>query len=144
MADRAHILLVNDDENGLYLLERATAKEFPDAIILKSRDADTALDMLDCVAVDGVVTDNRMPGMSGVDLIREVRARGRMIPILMLTGNEMAREDAMAAGASLFLSTGSWTDIRARMRELFGFLVSEAAVEEAEFAGSSAGSVGAA
>jgi two-component system KDP operon response regulator KdpE len=121
MADRAHILLVNDDPDGLFLLERATAKEFPGVVILKSRDASTALDLLDCFAVDAIVTDNRMPGMRGVDLIRAVRSRGATMPVLMLTGSEAAREEAMAAGASLFLSNGSWAEIRTRMRELFRF-----------------------
>jgi two-component system response regulator FixJ len=52
-----------------------------------------------------VVTDVRMPEMSGLDLLRELRARGINAPIIVITGHgDIALAvEAMKAGAADFL-----------------------------------------
>ena len=52
-----------------------------------------------------IVTDVRMPGMSGVDLLRELKARGSTMPVIVITGHgdiQLAVE-AMKVGAADFL-----------------------------------------
>jgi two-component system response regulator FixJ len=52
-----------------------------------------------------IVTDVRMPGMSGLDLLRELRARNTVLPVVVITGHgdvPLAVE-AMKAGAFDFL-----------------------------------------
>ncbi len=52
-----------------------------------------------------VVTDVRMPEMSGLDLLRELQARGHAVPVVVITGHgdvSLAIE-AMKAGAKDFL-----------------------------------------
>jgi two-component system response regulator FixJ len=52
-----------------------------------------------------IVTDVRMPGMSGVDLLRELKARGSIMPVIVITGHgdiQLAVE-AMKVGAADFL-----------------------------------------
>jgi FixJ family two-component response regulator len=53
-----------------------------------------------------LVTDIRMPGMSGLDLQAKLNAEGSRIPIIFITahGNSKAKVQAMAAGALEFLS----------------------------------------
>ena len=52
-----------------------------------------------------VVTDVRMPGVSGVDLLRQLKARGSTMPVIVITGHgdiQLAVE-AMKIGAADFL-----------------------------------------
>jgi CheY-like chemotaxis protein len=115
-----HVLLVNDNENGLYLLERAVLREYPAADVRKCQSAEEALGCWRNTRYDVIITDNRMPQMEGLDLVRTIRAEDGATPIMMLTGSPLVEADARAAGVSDFLSTGSWDDIRARIRLLLG------------------------
>ncbi|KAA5603810.1 response regulator [Roseospira marina] len=66
-----------------------------------------------CALVDGgltaniVITDQNMPGMSGIDLIRTLRKKAgyRFTPMLVLTTEtqQVKREEAKAAGATGWL-----------------------------------------
>jgi len=68
-------------------------------------DPREALDSIDGTACDCVVSDMRMPGLSGLDLLREIRQREPELPIILLTGHgdvPLAVE-AIQAGAYHFL-----------------------------------------
>ena len=117
MSTPLRILLVNDDEDGLYLLERAVVGEFHSAAIWKSRSASEALELLHCQAVDLIVTDQRMQAMDGIEMVRLIRARDARTPILMLTGSEHLKTTALEAGVTSFLASGNWDVIRKGIRE---------------------------
>jgi DNA-binding response OmpR family regulator len=59
-----------------------------------------------------------MPVMTGVQMIREIRSKNTAVPILMVTGSEQVRSAAFEAGANSFSSSGSWEEIRQRIRDL--------------------------
>lgn len=118
MVEAPQFLLVNDHENGLFLLERAVMREFPAAVVVKSRSAEEALGIWQNRKFDALITDNRMPHMEGLDMVRAIRAVDMDTPILMLTGSPQAEAEARAAGVNDFISSGSWDDIRARIRRL--------------------------
>jgi FixJ family two-component response regulator len=52
-----------------------------------------------------LITDVRMPGLSGLDLQNRLIARGHRFPIIFVTGHpdDIARTRAMNAGAAAFL-----------------------------------------
>ncbi len=52
-----------------------------------------------------VVTDLRMPSMDGIELIRELKAVGCLLPVIVITGHaDVSRAvDAMKAGATDFI-----------------------------------------
>ena len=52
-----------------------------------------------------LVVDLRMPGMSGLELLRHLAAKGARVPTIVLTahGDDAAREQSLQAGAVAFL-----------------------------------------
>jgi two-component system response regulator FixJ len=63
------------------------------------------LDQFDAAEAGVIVTDVRMPGLSGLDLVRRLKAREPALPIIMITGHgdvPLAVE-AMKAGVVDFL-----------------------------------------
>ena len=72
-----------------------------------AEDGNDALVVLGDEAVDCIVTDLNMPGMDGLQLIRELRAHPvhRVTPILMLTteSDEAKKQEGRDAGATGWL-----------------------------------------
>lgn len=79
------ILLVDDDENVLQGYYRNLHHHFPIEIALGGEQALLALENHGPFAV--LVADMRMPGMSGLDLLKEVKERWPDMIRIMLTGN---------------------------------------------------------
>ena len=67
-----------------------------------AEDALVGLEGLDC---DLVITDVRLPGMSGIDLVARLTAERPGLPTLVITGHEddVFAERAREAGAAGFL-----------------------------------------
>jgi DNA-binding NtrC family response regulator len=67
--------------------------------------SDPALRFMGRAPVDVVLTDLRMPGGSGLELVREVRARFGAIPVVVLTGHGTVASavECMKAGASDYI-----------------------------------------
>jgi DNA-binding NarL/FixJ family response regulator len=76
--------------------------------------AEEALDRLPCGA-DLVLVDVSLPGMSGIHLIREVRARWPELRCLVLSGHSVSRyaEAAQEAGAIDYVMKGDAGLLRA-------------------------------
>jgi len=75
------------------------------AVVVEAANGDELLNALDTIAVDVIVSDIRMPGTSGIDALRMLRARGRDTPCILLTtfDDDALFRDAVAAGANGFL-----------------------------------------
>jgi len=69
------------------------------------RDAEAFLDNLPRTAPAVLVTDMRMPGLSGVELHTELLARGRNMPVIYISGESSTHQTitAMKIGALDFL-----------------------------------------
>jgi len=73
MSKRHKILCVDDEEGVLDALERVFLDE--DWEILRARDAAEAAEILERTEVSVVISDYRMPGINGVDLLTEISRR---------------------------------------------------------------------
>jgi putative nucleotidyltransferase with HDIG domain len=115
------VLFVDDEVNILKALQRLLRSEHMN--VLTASRAQEALELLDKQACQVVVTDQRMPEMSGVDLLSQVRQRFPDIVRMMLTGyTEMdVAVDAINRGEIYRLITKPWNDdeLRATIRQAF-------------------------
>ena len=85
MAERARILLVDDEDQV-----RAALRQVLDADGYEVDEADngaTALNKLANAPFHLVISDQMMPGMSGIDLLKLVRVRHPNVVRVMLTGD---------------------------------------------------------
>ena len=66
-------------------------------------DGTTALPMLQAGGFDFLVTDWNMPGMQGIDLLKAVRADGKLqsLPVLMVTAEAKREQIVEAAQAGV-------------------------------------------
>jgi two-component system response regulator GlrR len=98
------ILIVDDDANILEVLSmRLESKDFK---TIKSGSAQEALAFIDGDEVDLIVTDLRMTGLDGMDLLEEVVKRSPETPVIMLTahGSIPNAVEAMQKGAFSYLT----------------------------------------
>lgn len=100
MTDRIHVI---DDDAGL----REALAFLLDVNGFDAAFYASATEFLEALPVaDGcVLTDIRMPGLTGLDLIRELRSRGETLPVIVMTGHgDVALAvEAMKAGVIDFL-----------------------------------------
>lgn len=98
------LLLVDDDPEQLnQMIEWLGTRP---SRLFQARTGEQALHIVNKNSVDGIVTDWQMPGISGIELIKQVRATGFKGPILICTGLMLSPENlqqAFAAGASDYL-----------------------------------------
>src|SRR5688572_10654328 len=98
-------LLVADDDPGLReSLERALSREGYRVIL--ASDGRAALERLQAGGIDLVVTDLKMPGLSGLELLRAARALMPDLAVILLTAFGTVEEAvrAMKEGAYDFLT----------------------------------------
>jgi len=83
--DTFNVLLVDDEEEFLETLVKRMKKRNVNATGVKS--GEEALELLDQHPVDVVVLDVRMPGMDGIEALKEIKTRHPLIEVIMLTGH---------------------------------------------------------
>jgi two-component system response regulator AtoC len=108
-------ILVVDDEEGVRTFV-AEALEAPGIEIVTAADGNEAAALLDRQAFDVVVSDLKMPGRSGLDLLARVRASEPETQVILLTahGTVETAVQAMKAGAFDYLQKpiGSPAELR--------------------------------
>ena len=103
-AGRPRLLLVDDDAEACRMLAEALTRE-----AYAVEEAHSVLEAESCLRAggfDAILTDLRMPGSSGLDLLRRVRDTTPETPVLVLTafGDAATAGEAIRAGAYDFIS----------------------------------------
>ena len=83
---RGRLLIAEDDEMFRASVKNHLGKNL-EIDIFEARTGKEALDQIDQVKPDAILTDIAMPDMNGIQLIRAVRELGYDIPFIVLTGN---------------------------------------------------------
>jgi two-component system NtrC family response regulator len=96
------ILVVDDEPNSLFALSRLLEDE--GFRVITAKNGKSALGKLKKGPVNVIVTDERMPDLGGMDLLREVKRRYDFIPVILLTafGSINMAVDALKEGAYYF------------------------------------------
>jgi CheY-like chemotaxis protein len=98
-------ILVIDDENNIRLMVRLTLQH-NGHVVQTAADGTEGLEKFgDGLEWDLVLLDQRMPGMEGLDVLREIRKRDAQAHVIMATafGTIDLAVEAMKAGATDFL-----------------------------------------
>src|SRR5437867_7222442 len=100
---RERILIVDDEENLVALFKRILQKEGYEVQCASS--GEEALDKLETEWFDLVITDLKMPGMDGLELLSKGKAVNPTMPFIMLTafGTVHSAVAAMKEGAYDYL-----------------------------------------
>jgi len=104
MSERQRLLIVDDDNALRSMLDRDVREWGWD--IATAAGGEEALAMLAQHRPDVVLTDVRMPGINGRDLLSEIRAREPGVPVILMTAFASidAAVEAVRAGAHGYLS----------------------------------------
>lgn len=97
-----HTVLLVDDEPAL-LEELQEGMVYAGLSVMTATSVAVALDILDLEHVDLIVTDLKMPGRGGLDLLRTLSARpGQRPAVIVLSGHgaDRNRAEATRLGAS--------------------------------------------
>jgi DNA-binding NtrC family response regulator len=102
--DQPHILIIDDEpialSNMSHVLEREGYK------VTACENGESGLAAMQSTEFDIVLTDLRMPGIDGMDVLRHIRESIPDLPVIMITGQATldSAVDAMKAGAFHYIA----------------------------------------
>jgi two-component system nitrogen regulation response regulator GlnG len=85
MSSHKHIFVIDDDRSIRWVLEKAFNQADMDVTCFDS--ANGVLEELDRHTPDAIITDIRMPGMNGLDLLDNIRTRYPDMPVIIMTAH---------------------------------------------------------
>jgi len=99
-----HILLVDDDPDILDII-RLDLEDDPANAVDTSGNAAKAIEKIQERRYDVIITDWRMPGMTGIDLVRKLRKDGCSSFIILYSGYNRSTDirTALDCGADYYL-----------------------------------------
>jgi DNA-binding NtrC family response regulator len=108
-----HILLIDDDAAFLEAVAEAMTRAHRDVHITTAATAEHGLRLLGRQRFDVVISDFRMPGLNGIDLLQECAVACPDTPVIVLTGygSKALEQDALNHGAYAVLQKPVDSDV---------------------------------
>ena len=120
------ILIVEDNAPFRQSLREMLCEQFPTMKVEEAQDGEDALGKLETLSPHLVFMDIKLPGQSGLEVTRTIKARYPQVRVIILTSYDLPeyREAASQYGADYFLSKGSSSreEILALVDSVFGEL----------------------
>ncbi len=112
------ILHIDDDDEFLKLTEHFLLKLNSKLVIEPLSHPINAIKLLETHAYDVIVSDYQMPGITGIELLKQIRKSGNNIPFIIFTGHsrEEVVIEALNHGADYYMQKG--TDLEPLMTQL--------------------------
>jgi DNA-binding NtrC family response regulator len=100
---KSNVLIVDDEELYRRSLERILTRVGHN--VISTRDASEALQVVTDQSVDLVLSDIQMPGINGLELVRQIRDVAPDLPCIVITGYGSPEQsvEALRAGAFWYL-----------------------------------------
>lgn len=100
------ILCVDDDRGSLLLVRRTLEKAFPEDQVYAAASGEQAVELIQSQAIDLVITDLVMPGLSGIDVLVEAKRERAATEVIMVTAHSSVESAvlAMQKGARDYLA----------------------------------------
>jgi DNA-binding response OmpR family regulator len=114
-----NVLVVEDDKEMAELLVRGLREE--DHEVDLARDGRAALALSNSGIFDVILLDVMLPGMTGLEVAKELRLRKEQVPVLMLTARDALPDivKGLDAGADDYMTKPfSFVELLARVRAL--------------------------
>ena len=124
-----NILIIEDDAQNRQL--GRLAAEAQSYNLTEAGTGDEGLEMARATNPDLILLDINMPGMSGLDVCRKLRAEGSLVPIIMLT----AKSDTIDKVVGLEVGADDYVTKPFEVRELMARIGAHLRRSEAEAAG---------
>jgi signal transduction histidine kinase len=131
---RLRLLVIDDDLVDRLAIRRAVEQSGLDASIDEAGDADEALIKVSQLAYDCLLLDQDLPGLSGIELARQLRASGQLMPIVFVTGRqaEEVLVEAFDAGVTDFIPKNDLSPRRLGLRIQFAIRIGKAEAVSAQ------------
>jgi DNA-binding NtrC family response regulator len=102
--DKPHILLIDDEVIALSNLTHVLERE--GYAVTACENGESGLAAMQSTLFDLVLTDLRMPGIDGMDVLRHIRETTPEVPVIMITGHATldSAVEAMKAGAHHYIA----------------------------------------
>jgi diguanylate cyclase (GGDEF)-like protein/PAS domain S-box-containing protein len=117
------LLIVDDDPKNIILVKRVMAHE--GLRILSANNAEEALDLLARNAVSVIIADHRMPGMTGVELLRRVKGLWPDTVRVLMSGDIDVRTatEAINQGAvfKVLIKSSDFEMLRSSIKDAFAY-----------------------
>jgi len=113
-------ILVVEDEKALCLLygEELGRAGYD---VTTAYDADAAMEEIRKKDFDLIITDIRMPGKNGVELITQIMGLRKDIPIIINSAYQSYKEDFMTWAADAYVvKSASLVELKLKIKELVG------------------------
>jgi DNA-binding response OmpR family regulator len=113
------ILLVEDEKTLGILYEEELTREGYEVVL--ACDAESALERVRSEKFDLIITDIRMPGRDGIELISSIMGMRKDIPIIINTAYQSYKDDFMTWAADAYIiKSSSLDELKSKIKELLG------------------------
>ena len=85
MAEKFNILIVDDEDDFRVTLVKRLQKR--SLQVFGAESGQKALNLMEAMVFDVVVLDVKMPGMDGIETIREMKKKNPLTEVILLTGH---------------------------------------------------------
>jgi len=97
------LLIVDDEKDFVEMFSLRLSRQGEN--VHTAYSGEDALNLLDSTPIDVVILDIRMPGMDGIETLKQIKARHPLVEVILLTGHGSTQTavDGMKSGAFDYL-----------------------------------------